>query len=210
MKSWRAIILVLIALVVVGNWVFRRIETNAPFSSPVRETQPARSSEPPAPGGTATPEAPPTAATPEPAAILESSPAKPRSEESRAASRRDLANPLVESYPPSTPPPRRASHADPEVAVDFDKIFLMLRDYRTLAGENPVGTNAEIMKALMGGNPKGAQLGPPEGQSLNENGELIDRWGTPYFFHQLSKDLMEIHSAGPDRRMGNEDDLIGE
>ncbi len=59
-------------------------------------------------------------------------------------------------------------------------------------------------------NPKGAQLDPPEGQSLNENGELIDRWGTPYFFHQLSKDLMEIHSAGPDRRMGNEDDLIGD
>ena len=66
-----------------------------------------------------------------------------------------------------------------------------------------MGTNAEIMKAIMGGNPKGAQLGPPEGQTLNGNGELIDRWGTPYFFHQLSKDLMEIRSAGPDRRMGN-------
>ena len=94
------------------------------------------------------------------------------------------------------------------MAQDFDKISLMLRDYRTLAGENPVGTNAEIMKAIMGGNPKGARLGPPEGQSLSDKGELIDRWGTPYFFHQLGKDQMEIHSAGPDRRMGTEDDLI--
>ena len=73
-----------------------------------------------------------------------------------------------------------------------------------------IGTNADIMKAIMGGNPKGAQLGPPEGLTLNENGELLDRWGTPFFFHQLSKDLMEIHSAGPDRRLWNEDDLIGD
>lgn len=84
----------------------------------------------------------------------------------------------------------------------------MLRDYRTLTSENPVGTNAEIMQAIMGGNPKGARLGPPEGQSLDDKGELIDRWGTPYFFHQLGKDQMEIRSAGPDRRMGTEDDLI--
>ena len=202
MKSWRTIAVVVIALIVVGNWISRRIETNAPLSSPVPETKSAKPNEAPVPA--AAPAEPPPAATPEPAA------AKPRSEESRAASRRDLANPLVGSYPPTTPPARRAVDAEPEIAADFDKIFLMLRDYRTLAGENPVGTNAEIMKALMGGNPKGAQLGPPEGQSLNENGELIDRWGTPYFFHQLSKDLMEVHSAGPDRRMGSEDDLIGE
>jgi hypothetical protein len=101
-------------------------------------------------------------------------------------------------------------NSDPEVAADFDRISLMLRDYRTLTGENPVGTNAEIMKAIMGGNPKGAQLAPPEGQTLNETGELLDRWGTPYFFHQLSKDLMEIHSAGPDRRRGTRDDIVSD
>ena len=74
--------------------------------------------------------------------------------------------------------------------------------------ENPVGTNAEIMKAVMGGNPTNAQLGPPEGQSLNEQGELLDRWGTPYFFHQLSKETMEVRSAGPDRVLWNADDLV--
>lgn len=86
----------------------------------------------------------------------------------------------------------------------------MLRAYHDLTGENPVGTNAEIMKTVMGGNPKNAQLGPPDGQTLNGNGELVDRWGTPYFFHQLSKDLMEIHSAGPDRRMGTGDDIVSD
>ena len=133
---------------------------------------------------------------------------QPRSEASRAASRRDFTDPLVVSYPPGTPPPHHASNTDPEVAAAFDKIGLMLRDYRSLTGENPVGTNAEMMQAIMGGNPKGAQLGPPEGQQLNASGELIDRWGTPYFFHQLGKDLMEIRSAGPDRRMWNDDDLV--
>lgn len=84
----------------------------------------------------------------------------------------------------------------------------MLRDYRTIAGENPVGTNAEIMKTLMGDNPRNAVLGPPEGMSLNAEGELLDAWGTPYFFHQISADVMEIISAGPDKRRGTEDDLI--
>ncbi len=68
---------------------------------------------------------------------------KPPSPESRAADRRDLENPLVESYPPSTPPPRRAANADPEVAAAFDKVSLMLRAYRDLGdGESCPGTNA--------------------------------------------------------------------
>lgn len=113
------------------------------------------------------------------------------------------------TYPPSMPPPRRAAAVDPQVAEDIDQITLMLRAYRTLTGENPVGTNAEIMHTVMGGNPKGATLGPPENQTLNAAGELLDRWGTPYFFHQLAKERMEIRSAGPDRRMWNEDDLLG-
>jgi hypothetical protein len=92
--------------------------------------------------------------------------------------------------------------------VELEKVRRMVASYHTLMGQNPVGTNAEIMKALMGGNPHQAMLGPPPGQSLNANGELLDPWGTPYFFHQLSGDDMEIHSAGPDRRMGTADDLI--
>lgn len=84
----------------------------------------------------------------------------------------------------------------------------MFRSYRNLFGENPVGTPAEIMKSLMGGNPKSATLGPPDGLPLNEQGELLDRWGSPFFFHQLSAETLEIRSAGPDRILWNEDDLI--
>lgn len=92
--------------------------------------------------------------------------------------------------------------------IEIDQVNLMIRDYRTLAGENPVGTNSEIMAAVMGNNPKQAKLGPPAGVKLNEKGELIDRWGTPYFFHQLSGDHMEIRSAGPDKIMWTQDDPV--
>lgn len=111
--------------------------------------------------------------------------------------------------PAATPPAASAASASPEeVAIDIDQVSLMLRDYRTRMGDNPVGTNAEIMQAVMGGNPKGARLGPPEGQNLNSKGELVDRWGTPYFFHQMSATHMDIRSAGPDKLMGTDDDVM--
>lgn len=132
----------------------------------------------------------------------------PPKDPTRPAVKRDLVNPLVEPVMANgMPAPQKAVDVDADAARDFDKIALMLRGYRAITGENPTGTNAEIMKAIMGGNPRGAILGPPEGQSLNGEGELIDRWGTPYFFHELTSDLMEIRSAGPDRRMWNEDDI---
>jgi hypothetical protein len=90
----------------------------------------------------------------------------------------------------------------------MDDIQFMLRDYRTRVGGNPGGTNAEIMKDVMGGNRFQAKLGPPEGQKLNEQGELVDRWGAAYFFHQLSQNEMEIRSAGPDRSMWTADDIV--
>lgn len=113
------------------------------------------------------------------------------------------AAPVVSTPPASSAPVGAISQED--ILLDLDKVTLSLRDYRTIMRENPTGTNSEIVKALNGGNPKQAQL-LQEGLTLNQNGELIDRWGTPYFFHQLSKDQMEIRSAGPDRQMWTEDD----
>lgn len=110
----------------------------------------------------------------------------------------------------TTPSPTAAIVLPPDNAamIEIDKVNLMLRDYRSIAGENPVGTNAEILEAVMGKNPRQAKLGPPEGMKLNDKGELLDRWGTPYFFHQLSRDHMEIRSAGPDKVMWTEDDPV--
>jgi hypothetical protein len=84
-----------------------------------------------------------------------------------------------------------------------------VRDYASRFGGNPVGNNLEISKVLAGENPKGVNfIRPDSGVRLNEKGELIDPWGTPLFFHQLSSKEMEIHSAGPDKKMWTADDLI--
>jgi hypothetical protein len=128
--------------------------------------------------------------------------------------------PMVRSTPPPPRPVDPAIKAHGVAALEsrpdwqvqgtaaLAKVQAMLRDYRTRMGENPVGSNAEIMKAVMGGNPVGARLGPTDGQGINEQGELVDQWGTPYFFHQLSKNSMEVRSAGPDRKMWTPDDLV--
>jgi hypothetical protein len=84
-----------------------------------------------------------------------------------------------------------------------------VRQYGLMFGGNPVGTNPEITKALGGDNPNKVNfLGGPEGNRVNGKGELVDAWGTPYFFHQLSAMEMEIRSAGPDKIMYTDDDLI--
>ena len=198
--KWRAAgIIAIVAFIALAAWMKShgsdKVSARREINPPVTNSSPAPVADNPVSTGKTPPaEAPPI--TP-----------PPRSEPSRAASRRDLANPLVDSDTPGV-----SSKASPNIdtasETDLDKITLMFRDYRTITGENPVGTNAEIMKSIMGGNPKGAMLGPPEGQSVNENGELLDRWGTPYFFHQLTRDLTEIHSAGPDRKMWTADDIV--
>jgi hypothetical protein len=112
-----------------------------------------------------------------------------------------------EETPPAPLPLQTMPYERARYIGDLEKVMLMLRDYRTLMKENPVGSNAEITKALMGGNPKHAQLGPTNGEGVNDKGELVDRWGTPYFFHQMSATVMEIRSAGPDKVLWTTDDI---
>jgi hypothetical protein len=96
----------------------------------------------------------------------------------------------------------------PPVTI-LENMRTTLRQYNLRFGENPVGDNAEITAALTGKNPKHVVfLNAEDGLRLNDKGQLVDNWNTPYFFHQLSRTEMEIHSAGPDRRMWTADDLV--
>jgi hypothetical protein len=73
---------------------------------------------------------------------------------------------------------------------------------------NPVGDNAAITAALTGKNPLNFQFVRRNHPAINASGELCDRWGTPFFFHALSGTRMEIRSAGPDRQMYTDDDVV--
>jgi hypothetical protein len=97
----------------------------------------------------------------------------------------------------------RAAKADPELL----QVKQTLRDYRAAFGENPVGTNSEITKALLGANARRARFITSEAR-LNSSRQLVDRWNHPYFFHQLSRVRMEIRSAGPDGILWTTDDEV--
>ena len=82
-------------------------------------------------------------------------------------------------------------------------------NFNSASGENPVGTNAKITAALMSQNPKQINFITAEsGLRVNENGEMVDAYGTQFFFHQISGREMEICSAGEDSKMWTFDDLV--
>jgi hypothetical protein len=115
-----------------------------------------------------------------------------------------VANAATPTNPDAFKPEKPGDDVDP--VQDLEGVQLAIRNFRDVIGENPCGTNAEITQALLGNNLKQVKMTMPTGSQLNENGELVDRWGTPYFFHQISGTEMEIRSAGPDRKMWTRDD----
>lgn len=93
---------------------------------------------------------------------------------------------------------------DPAGALDA--VGQLLYFYRQGLGENPVGQNEDIVAAMLGENSKRAAYLPADSPAI-KNGKLVDPWGTPYWFHPVSRDRMEIRSAGPDRELFTADDL---
>ena len=117
------------------------------------------------------------------------------------------ATTLLKNSPAVLPAEPEFTKLPPQTVLE--NMRLAFRNYISAFGSNPVGTNPEITQALDGGNRKQTHfLNEEDGLRINGRGELIDPWGTPYFFHQLSGTEMEIHSAGPDRVLWTSDDLV--
>jgi hypothetical protein len=95
-----------------------------------------------------------------------------------------------------------------DVRHDLGVIAELFAHFQGEFRELPVGNNAEITAALAGDNSRAYAILPADHRAINADGELTDRWGTPYFFHQLAGDLMEIRSSGPDRRRYTADDAV--
>jgi hypothetical protein len=205
MKRGRLIlfgVLVLGAAIVV--WLLQ--ESQSEIESPTAATDAGEaepvSAKPVAPG---TPEDP---AETRPA-ITDAAPAAPRTV---------APAPLPAPNPPSPqrqspavaplPADQRPALVVPEPAqAAVEALAFNIREYQNRFGGNPVGTNAEIVREMDGGNAKGVAYLPAELKRLNGEGELVDEWGTPYFFHQESAKQMEVRSAGADRMMWTSDDV---
>ena len=82
-----------------------------------------------------------------------------------------------------------------------------LQAYWSVYQAFPEGDNTEILAALSGENARGITWVGAGEAPTNSVGQLVDRWGSPYYFHRLSGDWMEVRSAGPDLLMWTEDDV---
>jgi len=68
--------------------------------------------------------------------------------------------------------------------------------------------NPGITRFLQGGNPDRFVWIPLGHRLVNDEGELLDRHGTPIFFHRLSGMRFEYRSAGPDKEHWTDDDVV--
>lgn len=115
---------------------------------------------------------------------------------------------VPESQPTNDPTEGLTDTEIQQVLDAIDNLQFLIRDYQIALGGNPVGTNAEITASLLGDNLKQLKLELPRDAKLNDEQELCDPWGTPWFFHQLSGTKMEIRSAGKDRKLYTDDDFV--
>ncbi len=127
-------------------------------------------------------------------------------------------------YPPATPvataptvPPHDAERSlladglnrtTGNIENDLRILLSLFAAYRNVLHENPDGTNREITNALSGGNNHFHAPLPRDHPAISTNGELCDRWGSPFHFHILSPDQLEVRSAGPDGHLGTDDDTM--
>jgi hypothetical protein len=77
-----------------------------------------------------------------------------------------------------------------------------------IPGALPTGGNRELVAALAGENPYRIRFLDPAGSFFNADGELVDRWQVPLFFHFVEADDVGVRSAGPDRVMWTADDVL--
>jgi hypothetical protein len=99
--------------------------------------------------------------------------------------------------------------ADGSPAEDRSALADIVTNY--LQGSNPstrpaLGTNEEITRALTDRRTLEDSAIPPSHPAI-ASGQLVDRWGSPWFFHQQSSGVIEVRSAGPDRKLFTADDL---
>jgi hypothetical protein len=194
----RTIVIIVVALLIGGIILLYAVERGSIVAPPA--PPPA---DPAKPGAQFTPVPPPTGPK---AAHVEPKPAPGPTAVRAFGSGTDA--------PPEPIPGFRSALADGlntsdgEVRRDLQIVEDLFSHYLGELRELPVGNNAEITAALAGDNRRAYAILPPDHRAINANGELVDRWGTPFFFHQLSSNLMEIRSAGPDRRRATADDAV--
>ena len=87
----------------------------------------------------------------------------------------------------------------PAMNDDIENLFVGLQQYKENVGAWPVGSNADIVKALKGQNPKNVIILVGRKLELNSQGEFVDPWGTALRIYFGGNNIL-IRSAGPNKR----------
>lgn len=140
----------------------------------------------------------------------------------RSPARRDTAPPAASTPTSQLPADLNLPIADPAAYADLHSPRVSPRDdLRIVEGliQNflsslkpadvapPMGFNEEITRALTGRNPLNVAFLPGNHPSIDAQGRICDRWGTPYFFHPQSALVIDLRSAGPDKKLFTDDDV---
>lgn len=82
---------------------------------------------------------------------------------------------------------------------DVDNLFFALQQYKERIGSYPVGSNAQVVQALLGNNAKNLIILVGRKKDLNSKGEFVDPWGTPLRIYFAGEGIL-VRSAGPNKR----------
>jgi len=83
--------------------------------------------------------------------------------------------------------------------TDADNLILGLQQYREFIGSYPSGNNITVAKALLGRTDKKVLILAVRNKSdINDKGEIMDPWRTPFRFYFAENEVM-IRSAGPNK-----------
>jgi hypothetical protein len=93
----------------------------------------------------------------------------------------------------------RANARTAQFNEDVDNLFACLQKYKESVGSYPVGSNAEVAKALQGKNNKSVIILVGKKTETNEKGEFVDPWKTPLRIYFSDTGVL-IRSAGANRR----------
>jgi len=105
----------------------------------------------------------------------------------------------------------RLNSPDNTIHQDLEIVFSLVDSYHQIFKKMPTGgLNEEIIASISGKNAKRLGFISPKHPAISEKGELLDRFGTPFYFHPVSSAIMEIRSAGPDKKLFSEDDILRE
>lgn len=122
-----------------------------------------------------------------------------------------------------SPPPPAASTGTPLAAElhlpdrtaqqDVDILRQIIQQYFEAIQNRPgppIGDDSDLARALQGRNPLRLIVVPATHPIFSTDGRMRDRFGTPYHLHPRSRHGIDIRSAGPDRKLFTEDDVVSQ